>query len=229
MHRPRGVALQPPAAEQAHDFHVVETGEDRLPQRGAVGGEEPAGQRGRAQRVGTVHAVEHHHLVPVHDREVRRLLALGGELLEVGAGDHPHVEPLQRMLPQLHELEAEVVAAGTGVLLHEPVVLQRHEDAVRGALVEARLLRDVADVLLGPVELEAVEDGRRAIEGLDPVPGRASVRPRARPGARSRSLHACLMRWRSGHECYPRAPSRSISSLDSAGAPAVFIMRDVVS
>ena len=100
------------------------------------------------------------------------------QLLEVGSCDLADVEPGEHGVREPHDPHAEPVAAGDGIVLHEPGVRQRAELARDGAGRQLGASRDLVRPEVAAVG-ERVEDGNRALRRSDP-PGRGLTASRHR-------------------------------------------------
>jgi hypothetical protein len=74
-----------------------------------------------------------------------------------------------RLIAEFKKFDAEMVFPGLGVLFDELIIFQRHQDAVRRALVQPGPSADLADAQLFVIESEAVHDLRCAIENLNAI------------------------------------------------------------
>jgi hypothetical protein len=95
----------------------------------------------------------------------------------------PQIKLPHRLIAEFKKFDAEMVFPGLGVLFDELIVFQRHQDAVRRALVQPGPAADLADAQLFAIESEAVHDLRCPIENLNAI----AIRPRSGP-ARARKF-----------------------------------------
>src|SRR5665647_3104608 len=114
--------------------------------------------------------------VPGGHVEAHRLPGCHHQLLHAGAG--PLVEPHRAQVGAggAEDLGAHAVAAGAGVLLHQPPGLQGCQRPEDGALVHPQLPAYLADAQVRPLAGEALQDSQGPVHGVNHV----GIRPRAR-------------------------------------------------
>lgn len=78
-------------------------------------------------------------------------------------------------MPELKQLNAQVIFARLRILLNEPVVLQRHQNPMGGAFVQAGRSAYLANAQLRFVKTKTVEDARGSVDHLNSVKVRVAV------------------------------------------------------
>ena len=130
----------------------------------------PAPRRRREpQRPARFDALDVHDLSTLQDGQMPGLAGVPDEPLEERQGLVPEVEPLRDQPAELEQAPPEAVLAGARRALDEAQMLEVHQEAVGGRLVQAQPLGQIAETQFRLVCSECTEDGGGPLEGLDPV------------------------------------------------------------
>ena len=80
-------------------------------------------------------------------------------------------------MSEFKEFNSQMVLTGVGILFNEIIVLERHQDSVSRAAVQTGLGADFANAQLLMIEAETVQNLRRSVDPVNPVPLRGSFWP----------------------------------------------------
>ena len=77
-------------------------------------------------------------------------------------------------MSEFKEFNSQMVLTGVGILFNEIIVLKRHQDSVSRAAVQTGLGADFANAQLLMIKSETVQNLRRSVDPVNPVPLRGS-------------------------------------------------------
>ncbi|CAK7282197.1 hypothetical protein SGPA1_20163 [Streptomyces misionensis JCM 4497] len=146
--------------------HRVVRGQ-HLAQRGAVQRLHGADLQHLPAVVGPEDVVHDQHALLVQHPQVHALPAGAGQIVRPHQGARPQLVHVQIGGAQAQQLGAQLIAARGVVLLHEPLLLEGAQDAVRGALGEAERGGDVRQAEPPLAAREQPQHRGRAFERLD--------------------------------------------------------------